>query len=94
MSCARPVILGVEGQARQIVEEAQAGICIAPENADDLARAIVRLAGNPQMGETFGRNGRRHVLQYFSRRQSAATYSDLLKLLVGEEERKKRAAAA
>jgi len=33
MSCARPVILGVEGQARQIVEDAGAGVVIEPENS-------------------------------------------------------------
>jgi len=32
MSCARPVILGVDGQARKIMEEAQAGIFVEPEN--------------------------------------------------------------
>src|SRR5262249_22216797 len=32
MSCGRSVILGVEGQARQILEQAQAGIAIEPEN--------------------------------------------------------------
>ena len=33
MSCAKPVILGVDGQARHILEEAGAGITIEPENA-------------------------------------------------------------
>ena len=44
MSCARPVILGVEGQARKILEEAEAGICIEPENSSQLAEAVSRLA--------------------------------------------------
>jgi colanic acid biosynthesis glycosyl transferase WcaI len=92
MSCARPVILGVEGQARQILEDAQAGICMEPENPSELAEAVLRLAGNQQLRETLGRNGRRHVLQHFSRRQSATTYIDLLNALMGEE--KKRAIAA
>ena len=92
MSCARPVILGVEGQARQILEDAQAGICIEPENPSELAQAVLRLADNEQLRETFGRNGRRHVLQYFSRRQNATTYIDLLNALMGEG--KKRAIAA
>ena len=35
-SCGRPVIVGVGGQARQIVEEASAGIVIEPGNSDAL----------------------------------------------------------
>jgi colanic acid biosynthesis glycosyl transferase WcaI len=92
MSCARPVILGVEGQARKILEEARAGICIEPENASELAQAVLHLAGDEQLRETLGRNGRRHVLQHFSRRQTAIAYLEVLNALMGEE--KPHAAAA
>ena len=92
MSCARPVILGVEGQARKILEEGRAGICVEPGNPLDLAEAILRLAGDEQLRETLGRNGRRHVLQHFSRRQTAMAYLDVLNALLGED--KPRAAAA
>ena len=92
MSCARPVILGVEGQARQILEQAQAGICIEPENSTQLAEGILRLAGDPHLRETLGRNGRRYILQRFSRRQTAIAYLEVLRELLGEG--KRRAAAA
>jgi glycosyltransferase involved in cell wall biosynthesis len=92
MSCARPVILGVEGQARKILEEAQAGICIEPESPSELAQVVVRLAEDEQLRETLGRNGRRYILQHFSRRQTAKAYIDLLNALMGEE--KGRAIAA
>ena len=92
MSCARPVILGVEGQARQLLEEAQAGICIEPGNSQQLAHAILRLAGDSQRREILGRNGRRYVLQRFSRRQTAMAYLEVLRELLGEE--KRRAVAA
>lgn len=92
MSCARPVILGVDGQARKILEAAQAGICVEPENPAELAEAILRLAGDANLRETLGRNGRRHVLQHFSRRQTAMRYLDVLGRLLGEV--KPRAIAA
>jgi colanic acid biosynthesis glycosyl transferase WcaI len=92
MSCARPVILGVEGQAREILEEADAGICIEPENPSELAAAVLRLSGDQELREKLGRNGRRHVLQNFSRRQTAMAYLDILSGLLGEE--KGRAIAA
>src|SRR5882762_8323543 len=46
MSCARPVILGVDGQARAILEEAGGGLAIDPENSEDLVNAIRLLAAN------------------------------------------------
>jgi glycosyltransferase involved in cell wall biosynthesis len=92
MSCARPVILGVEGQAQRILEDAQAGICIEPENSSQLAETVSRLAQDPQLGKSLGRNGRRHILQHYTRRQTSAAYIKLLNRLLGEE--KPRAAAA
>ena len=82
MACARPVILGVDGQARQIVEQANAGIVIEPENSQDLTHAINRLAVNRALGETFGRKGREYILQNFSRRSTAEKYIDILARLV------------
>jgi colanic acid biosynthesis glycosyl transferase WcaI len=92
MSCARPVILGVEGQAREILEEAQAGICIEPESVSKLTQAVLHLAGDQALREKMGRNGRRHILQHFSRRHTATAYLDVVDMLMGEE--KRRAIAA
>ncbi len=93
MSCARPVILGVDGHAREIVQEANAGIFVEPENPVDLANAVMRLAANPGMRESLGRNGRRYVLQHFSYERIAKTYVGLLEGL-SEEDRSFAVAAA
>ena len=82
MSCARPVILGVDGQSRKIIEESQAGICIEPGNADHLVQAVAHLAANPVLRESLGRNGRRYIQQNFSRRITAAAYLDVLEDLL------------
>jgi glycosyltransferase involved in cell wall biosynthesis len=74
MSCARPVILGVDGQARQILEHAGAGIVIEPENADALVRAIEQLAANPDLGRALGLRGRENIVQHFSRSRTAEKY--------------------
>ena len=84
MSCARPLILGVEGQAQSILEEAQAGIAIEPEDATALASAIRHLAANPENCRDLGRRGRQYILRKYSRQQTAEKYlrllEDLLKL--------------
>src|SRR5215470_10526905 len=58
MSCARPVILGVDGQAREIVERAQAGIFVEPGNSQALTDAVLRLRADRKLRETLGQNGR------------------------------------
>jgi colanic acid biosynthesis glycosyl transferase WcaI len=87
MSCARPVILGVDGHARKILEEANAGIFITPEDPAALADAVMRLADDPALGESLGRNGRQHVLQYFSRQHTAKIYLDVLQDLLQRGQR-------
>ena len=82
MACARPVILGVDGQARQIVEQANAGIVIEPENSGALVQAINQLAENRQLGTALGQRGREYILQNFSRRSTAEKYIDILTRLV------------
>ena len=82
MACARPVILGVDGLARRIVQEANAGIVVEPENPADLAEAIKRLAAEPELRAALGRNGRHYVLQNFTRRQTAAAYMRVLEDLL------------
>jgi colanic acid biosynthesis glycosyl transferase WcaI len=83
MSCARPVILGVDGEARKIVNEAHSGIVIEPENSVDLAKAVSRLAANASLCDLLGRNGRQYVLKHFSRQEKAAAYVRVLEELLG-----------
>lgn len=74
MACGKPLILGVEGQAKAIVEEAASGICIEPENAGQLAAAIVRLKQDPALCKSLGSNGRAWVVRKMSREQTAKDY--------------------
>jgi len=87
MSCARPVILGVDGHARQVMEQADAGIFITPEDPAALAEAVVRLAADPLLRESLGRNGRQHVLRYFSRQHTARIYLEVLHDLLARGQR-------
>lgn len=83
MSCSRPVLVAVNGQARTIVEQANAGVFVEPENASALVEAVRRLQNNPEMREYLGHNGRRHILAHYSRRQTATAYISLLETVLG-----------
>lgn len=74
MSCACPVILGVEGQAQKIVEEAGCGLMIEPENPAALKTAIHRLFMDRDLRRTLGDKGRGYIVDKFSRSATAETY--------------------
>jgi colanic acid biosynthesis glycosyl transferase WcaI len=82
MSCARPVILGVDGQARTILEQARGGLVVEPENPEALADAILYLSANRDKARELGRNGREHIVHEFSRGQTAEKYIGVLERLL------------
>jgi len=79
MSCERPVIVAVEGQARMIVEEAAAGLTIEPENSSQLVRAILQLAADRELSSELGKKGREYILRNFTRDQTAERYVGILR---------------
>ena len=85
MSCGRPIILGVKGQAQEIISRAQAGICIEPGDDAALCEAVLRLRDGRHL-ETLGRNGRDYILRNFSRAHTASEYLEILNELVGDAE--------
>jgi len=67
MAVGNPLVLGVEGEARRIVEEAGAGICVEPESARQFADAVLRLRSDPELRALLGRNGAVAVRRNFRR---------------------------
>jgi glycosyltransferase involved in cell wall biosynthesis len=88
------VILGVDGQARSIVEAADAGIVIEPEDSAALVNAIRSLASNREMAGKLGRNGREHIVHEFSRGETAEKYIHVLERLLNLPESHKTEVAA
>lgn len=84
MSCARPLILGVDGQARKIVDEAGAGITIEPENPDALVAALQELHANRDLGRAMGRKGREYIEKNFARATTAQKYIEVLNRVLAE----------
>jgi colanic acid biosynthesis glycosyl transferase WcaI len=84
MSCARPVILGVDGQARSILEQAHAGLSVEPENPAALADAICLLSKNRDLSRELGRHGRDYIARNFSRIRTAEKYIRELERLLDQ----------
>ena len=70
----RPIVLGVEGSAAEVVERAGAGICIEPENERDLIEAVERLAASPELAEKLGRAGSEMVAAHYDYDRLAEQY--------------------
>ena len=81
MACERPVIVAVDGQARQIVEEAGAGVFVDPENSQALVQAILDLAENPERRRQMGVSGRQYIVNRLSREKTAHDYIAVLQKL-------------
>ena len=75
----KPLLLGVDGEARQhFIEKAQAGLFFLPENEEDLVRQIRQIVENPGELIEMGNNARSYVSTHFNRDKIAL---DFLKLL-------------
>jgi glycosyltransferase involved in cell wall biosynthesis len=78
-ACARPVILSVAGEAEQVMQQADGGLAIQPEDATSMAQAIERLADNPNQAQQMGEHGRDFVQKHYSRQVQAQKLEELLK---------------
>jgi len=70
-ACERPVVISVDGEARQVLEQAQGGVFVAPEDAPSLARTLRDLKANPEARLRMGKSGRSFTQQFYSRQAQA-----------------------
>jgi glycosyltransferase involved in cell wall biosynthesis len=85
MAMRQPIILGVEGEARELLEQADAGVAITPESAEELAAAVTRLADDPALAAGFGARGEAHVREHYDRAKLATRYLELLEETVAAD---------
>jgi glycosyltransferase involved in cell wall biosynthesis len=74
MALGVPMILGVEGEAKALMEQAGAGIAITPEDDAELAAAILRLADDRALGRQIGASAQAFVRAQFDRERLAHAY--------------------
>ena len=74
MATRTPIVLGVEGESKEIVEEAGAGLTIEPENVDELVEAVKRLKMDPILYAKIQDDGQNHVQSFYDRSVLAKKY--------------------
>jgi colanic acid biosynthesis glycosyl transferase WcaI len=61
LASGKPVLFVGKGETAQLIEEARAGLVVAPEDPQALANAILHLVNHPDAAQEMGRNGRLFV---------------------------------
>ena len=64
-----PVILSDFPSWKEIVEKNDCGICVDPENANQILDAVNKLMKNAELAKSYGENGRKLVLNHYSWQQ-------------------------
>ncbi len=74
MSCKKPILMAIDGVSRELVEDAECGLYVEPENAKDFAEKITYYLNNRDKIINDGLNGYRYAKKYFARDVLANNY--------------------
>lgn len=74
-----PILLGVDGEARNIfIKQGRSGLFYEPENYEALAKSIAQLERDHQLASKLGLQGKDFVEQNFDRKNIATTFKNRL----------------
>lgn len=79
MSCKKPILMAIDGVSRELVENADAGIFVEPENPQDFADKIMQYFQNKELVKQQGQNGYDYAMNNFDRKVLAQKYLQTLK---------------
>ncbi len=73
-SCQKPILMAIDGVSRELVEQAQAGTYVEPENAAEYNRIIRLYLADSDLILQQGQNGYRYAKENFDRKVLAERY--------------------
>lgn len=74
MSCKKPILMAIDGVSRELVEDADAGVFVEPENPQDFAFKVRTYMDNQTLLEKQGVNGYIYAKKHFDRNVLAKKY--------------------
>ena len=79
MASGRPVLASAEAESdtRKLVDKTGCGVCIAPENTEELAEAVMRLYRDSALRQHMAQRGRETVERKYSKQAVVAQYHEL-----------------
>ena len=76
--CKRPIIMGVDGYAKKLVLDAEAGLDMKPESAESLIECTNKLAADPELCKRLGENAYLNIAMVHNRDKQAEDYIQVL----------------
>jgi colanic acid biosynthesis glycosyl transferase WcaI len=88
LASGRPVIVAADRDCDlwQLVQQSGAGLCVEPENPEQLACAVASLKADQALREQMGQRGRAYVVQNHSRQAAATAFERLLAQMTSERD--------
>ena len=81
MIAGTPIVLSAAGEAKRVVEQADAGLVVTPEDPGALAGGVRRLLGDPSLQERFRANGPPFVRANYDRAAVMKDYAARVRAL-------------
>ena len=85
MSCKRPVLLAIDGVSRDLIETADCGIYVEPENTDAIENGIRLAMREASQLQKMGVNGYSYAKKHFDRALKISKRKNLMALLMYAE---------
>ena len=85
MAMGKPIIIGVDGEAKRLIESANCGVYVQPEDPERLSKAILKLYKDKQLCFEYGKRGRSYVRKNYSRRKIVDEYISVVTKIGGRE---------
>ena len=86
--CKKPIVMGVDGYAKKLVMDAQAGLDMKPEDAESLVACVQRLVDDSDLCRQLGENAYNNIAKVHNRDQQAEDYLAILKAVQVRQQEK------
>lgn len=78
MALKKPIVIGVDGESRNIIESFGCGVYVEPDDSVDLAEKILQLSMDPELCKQMGTSGKECVTSHFDRAVLAKKYERIM----------------
>jgi glycosyltransferase involved in cell wall biosynthesis len=89
-ACQKPTLIGVDGEARSVLEKIGAGMFVEPEQPQALAQALLYLRDKPDLLAQMGLAGRQAVLKQYSLQAAARQIETILIEVINQQRHPKQ----
>lgn len=74
LAMGKPIILSADAEAKIFIEGIKAGVCVKPENCEEISSAIRYLYEHPEKCREFGQNAREFAVTNLSRKKAVERF--------------------